>query len=135
MRTSLPRLRLQPHQHAAPPGSSADPRVQTRTGENAARHDLPGGPVRVATSAGPDGSRLQVENDGPHISASQITALTERFRGGVSREAGHGLGLVIARMVAEMHGGRLDIRSRSGGGPVVVVDLPARSAHPTSSVA
>lgn len=103
--------------------------------ENAARHNRAGGLVHVATSAGPEGSRLVVENDGPPVSPAEISALTERFRRGVSREDGHGLGLAIARMVAETHGGRLDIGSRRGGGLVVVVDLPPSVAQPPSSAA
>ena len=44
---------------------------------------------------------------------------------------GSGLGLAISKSLAELHGGRLRIRSRPGVGTMVVVRLPARPLRPS----
>jgi signal transduction histidine kinase len=40
---------------------------------------------------------------------------------------GTGLGLFIARAIAERHGGRLAVRHRDGGGTILRLELPARA--------
>ncbi|HEY1178996.1 MAG TPA: ATP-binding protein [Phytomonospora sp.] len=98
--------------------------------ENAVRHNVPGGWVRV-TSERSDGGRveLRVANTGPRIAPYDIPALFEPFRrlaperssGGV---AGAGLGLSIVRAIARGHGGDVRAEPRDDGGLVVVVELP-----------
>jgi signal transduction histidine kinase len=41
-----------------------------------------------------------------------------------TREGGTGLGLPIARRIAEAHGGTLDLRSGDGAGAVATLSLP-----------
>lgn len=63
---------------------------------------------------------LRVDDDGPGIPADRIDAMLEPFtRGEASRNrdtGGAGLGLTLARAVAEQHGGTLVLANRPEGG-------------------
>ena len=71
---------------------------------------------------------LRVEDDGPGIPADQLDAMLEPFRRGeASRNratGGAGLGLTIARAVAEQHGGRLVLANLPDGGLRAEIRLP-----------
>ncbi|TZG32462.1 ATP-binding protein [Agrobacterium sp. B1(2019)] len=71
---------------------------------------------------------LCVEDDGPGIPAESADLLTEPFvRGEVSRNrdtGGAGLGLAIAKNLAEAHGGDLSIGTANSGGARIEVRLP-----------
>ncbi len=77
-----------------------------------------------------DGVRLEIriQDEGPGIPPAQLEKVFEPFyrvEGSRSRETGGtGLGLTIARSVAEAHGGSLVLRNRDGGGLEAVVVLP-----------
>jgi signal transduction histidine kinase len=121
--------------------------------ENAVRHALTGGSVRIRTCedvgvAVPAGGRgsgprddedryamLSVENDGPLIPSSDVDRLLEPFqRLGRDRVpdgvGGSGLGLAIVRAVVDAHGGRLTVQSRPEGGLKVTVTFPMPAARP-----
>ena len=63
---------------------------------------------------------LRVDDDGPGIPADRIQDMLEPFtRGEASRNretGGAGLGLTLARAVAEQHGGALVLANRPEGG-------------------
>jgi signal transduction histidine kinase len=91
---------------------------------NAIRHNRRGG--RVAVVLDEDGDQrfvLRVEDDGPGVSADQLAQLGERrFRTVEARQRhpeGLGLGLSIARDVAERHGFTLSFAAGSPTGLVV----------------
>ena len=92
---------------------------------NAARHG--GGDVTVRTALGGSGVVVSVLDRGPGIPPAQAERLKQPFtrgdeaRGGAN---GAGLGLAIAERVATLHGGRLDLLPRSGGGLEARVTLP-----------
>ncbi|MEV6523929.1 HAMP domain-containing sensor histidine kinase [Longispora sp. NPDC051575] len=91
--------------------------------ENAVRHNVRGGSVRVTTGAGV----LRVVNDGEVIGPELLGQLFEPFhRGSRSRLGGGGvgLGLSIVRSVARAHGGTVEAEARTGGGLVVTLALP-----------
>ncbi|HVE73918.1 MAG TPA: HAMP domain-containing sensor histidine kinase [Mycobacteriales bacterium] len=95
--------------------------------ENAVRHNVQGGWVRVDTGTLPGAARLQVSNSGPVLAPEEVAGLFEPFRRyGTARTArrGAGLGLSIVRAVATAHGGTATAEARAGGGLVVTVDLP-----------
>jgi two-component system osmolarity sensor histidine kinase EnvZ len=94
---------------------------------NAQRHA--GGEVWLETAAHEGCVRLRVLDRGPGIPPTLVDHLKQPFtkrdeaRGG---SAGAGLGLAIAERVANLHGGRLDLLPREGGGLEARLTLPAR---------
>lgn len=76
--------------------------------------------------------QIIVSDDGPGLTDAQIAALVEPFaRGEESRNratGGAGLGLSIARDIAEGEGGALTLRTRAQGGLDAVITLLADSA-------
>ena len=84
---------------------------------NAARHA--GGDIVVRTSV--EGRRMSVSvlDRGPGIPAEMVDHVKQPFaRLDASRtgQAGAGLGLAIAERIAALHGGRLELLARQGGG-------------------
>ncbi|MCC7010476.1 MAG: hypothetical protein IT184_16830 [Acidobacteria bacterium] len=91
--------------------------------DNAIRYNRPGGRVRIAIVAGDGGRswRLSVVDNGPGVSDELFKGLTavRRFRGdeGRNRRPGApGLGLAVAREIADRFGMSLDLSRPSAGG-------------------
>lgn len=72
--------------------------------------------ARVTLERGPSGASVRVEDDGPGIAEAEIAQMMEPFtRGEASRNrdtGGAGLGLALARAIAEQHGGTLVLANR-----------------------
>ena len=95
--------------------------------ENAVRHNVDRGWLRVDTGIVEGQARLEVSSSGGVIAPGEVAGLFEPFRRhGTARTArrGAGLGLAIVRAVAELHGGTARASARPDGGLVVTVDLP-----------
>lgn len=96
--------------------------------DNAVRH---GTTVIVRLATCGDNVVVTVEDDGPGIEDSRKEAMLEAFvRGDEARtmddRAGFGLGLSIARAIAEAHGGTLSLHDRVPQGLIARITLPAR---------
>ena len=100
--------------------------------ENALVHTPPG--TTVSVTAARDGGRaqLRVEDAGPGIPDDAQRNVFERFyRLDGRRASGSGLGLSIARELAELMGGRIELESRPGRTVftlVIGVDVPEAAA-------
>jgi two-component system, NtrC family, nitrogen regulation sensor histidine kinase GlnL len=66
--------------------------------------------------------RLSVLDNGPGIPEPMLARLFTPFA--TSKPHGTGLGLAISRRIVEAHGGRIEVRNRSGGGAEANVYLP-----------
>jgi signal transduction histidine kinase len=87
--------------------------------------------------AGPDGdasARIRIRDGGPGIPADKLDKVFDPFyRIETSRSrdtGGTGLGLTIARNIAEQHGGTLELANRPDGGLEVTLTLPQ---HPRTA--
>jgi len=85
------------------------------------------GQVRIAAGITAAGLELAVEDDGPGPPAELADALAEPFVTG--KREGIGLGLAVARAVAEEHGGRLSW-SRPAGRTRFAIALPLPALPP-----
>jgi signal transduction histidine kinase len=87
--------------------------------------------ARLSVRAEAGIARLIVSDDGPGLTDAQIKALVEPFaRGEQSRNratGGAGLGLSIARDIAEGEGGSLTLANRANGGLDAVIGLPVQA--------
>lgn len=93
--------------------------------DNAARHAGPEGKVTVSVEQSADEVRVHVDDTGPGVPASRreaIFAPYARDRG--PHHDGAGLGLAIARRIAEQHGGNLSAGDAPSGGARFTVSLP-----------
>jgi len=83
--------------------------------------------VLVTAAAGPDGTIVEIADDGPGIPASERERVFGRFvrldasREHASRSAG--LGLAIAREIATAHGATIVLTEAPGGGTRAVVSM------------
>jgi signal transduction histidine kinase len=90
---------------------------------NAVVHGGPGVEISVALRAD-DALRIDVSDSGPGIAEEELERI---FETGVRLDlerAGTGIGLVLARSIAEGHGGTLAVESRVGHGSVFTLSLP-----------
>ncbi|MGH8963483.1 MAG: sensor histidine kinase [Jatrophihabitantaceae bacterium] len=98
--------------------------------ENAIRHNVPDGWLRVTTGQTAERVWLHVSNGGSVIAASDVDTLFEPFRrGGRVRTAtrGAGLGLAIVRLIVDAHHGRLQAAAPPFGGLAIRIELPRYS--------
>jgi signal transduction histidine kinase len=91
--------------------------------DNAIIYNNPGGSIRVELSPYDHGRRfrLLIADTGPGVTDEEFAGLTanKRFRGDESRTrrpGGRGLGLALAREVADRFGMQLDLRQPAAGG-------------------
>jgi two-component system osmolarity sensor histidine kinase EnvZ len=110
---------------ALPLRKAAMQRLVVNLIENALRHG--GAEVSVATGCDAGNAWVEVRDHGPGIPAEDAERMLQPFtrldsaRGGAS---GTGLGLAIVDRIARMHGGRVRLLPRPGGGLIARVELP-----------
>ena len=101
--------------------------------ENALKYTPPGGAIRVRTAVQGAGAVLEVEDTGQGIDPALLPRIFEPFvqapQSIERRSGGLGLGLAIARQIADKHGGRIEAVSPGiGKGARFVVHLPLAGA-------
>jgi signal transduction histidine kinase len=100
--------------------------------ENACKYSKPATPITVRVWREPDAVAMAVEDRGLGIPTGDLPRVFEPFyRAESARRLGHagaGLGLAVARRIAEAHGGTITAESESGRGSRFVVRLPPTPA-------
>lgn len=95
---------------------------------NAARYTPPGGNVQVRATVVRDAVEVAIADDGVGIEASMHERIFDMFVRGrefKSSDSGLGVGLALARRIAEMHEGRITVKSEGPGkGATFTVRLP-----------
>ena len=102
---------------------------------NAVTHGRPAeGPAEIGVLLDADDEewRTEVSDRGPGIPPAERERVFERFaRGSGSTTSGSGLGLALVAQQAELHGGRVEVGERPGGGARITVRLLRTAGQPT----
>ena len=99
---------------------------------NALKFTPPGGAVRVAVTARHGIARVSVRDSGPGIPADDIPHIFDRFYrvgGAMQMRPGTGIGLALAKEIADLHQGTLTVESKPGAGSTFTLTLPRGTAH------
>ena len=94
---------------------------------NAAKYTVTGDEIHVRAAAEDGTVVVSVEDHGPGIAPEEQRLVFEKFgrvNSGGRSKPGAGLGLFIARSIAEAHGGSLEVRSEPGAGATFTFRLP-----------
>ena len=99
--------------------------------DNAVKYTLPDGHVTISLQPSGGWASIRVGDTGMGIPPEDQARIFQRFyRSAEARsrgEGGAGLGLCIARSIAEAHGGRIEVESATGRGSTFTVLLPTQS--------
>lgn len=103
--------------------------------DNAIKYSPAKGEIVLATRIRGGVVLLDVRDQGPGIAAQDLPHIFDRFyRADASRSKdkvkGYGLGLSIARKIAELHRGSIEVSSRDGHGSTFTVKLPLAPEQP-----
>jgi signal transduction histidine kinase len=115
-----------------PAWTTGDPRLVERLAgnlvSNAARHNVPGGRIEIATRAESGLAHLTVANTGPVVPSAELLRLFrpfQRLAPHPSAADGVGLGLPIVKAIAHAHDATVSARARRGGGLRIDVSFAA----------
>lgn len=114
----------------APPGPlmrAVDPvglhRVLSNLLQNALEASPPGASVEASVAADGLGTRFCVRDRGPGVPPDARERIFEPFH--TDKLHGTGLGLAVARRIAALHGGSVEVQNGPDGGAIFEVRLPA----------
>ncbi len=96
--------------------------------DNAVKFTPVGGTVRLDVTAADGVRAVAITDTGVGIPPEDLSRVFERFfRSDTARQEtdGAGLGLAIARWIADRHGATLGVRSKPGAGTTVTVSFPS----------
>jgi CheY-like chemotaxis protein len=105
---------------------------------NAAKFTAKDGHVRVSAEVRDAHALVRVQDDGIGMEADMLGVIFEMYAQGrpskTTVEAGSGIGLAVARSLAEMHGGTLSAHSEGPGkGSEFVISIPLAAPVPASA--
>lgn len=94
--------------------------------DNAVKFTAAGGGIVLTLRESPGSVVVTVRDNGAGMNGETLQRIFEQFyRGDASRRGeGNGLGLPLARRVAELHGGSIRVESEEGRGSTFIVTLP-----------
>jgi signal transduction histidine kinase len=93
-------------------------------GDNALKHSPGTKPIWMRLRMTSMVAVFEVVDRGPGLDATVLGRLSQPFQRGNGEVPGTGLGLYVARRIAEGHGGRLVIQSEPGKGSTFGIELP-----------
>lgn len=99
---------------------------------NAVHHTPPESPVELSVQREGVALVFAVADRGPGVAVAERDRIFEPFyrpAGAPADGGGAGLGLAIARRLAELQGGTIEYAPRPGGGSIFTLRLPAETAH------
>ncbi|HEV7816957.1 MAG TPA: PAS domain-containing sensor histidine kinase [Janthinobacterium sp.] len=119
-------------QAEVPPGSGCFDPAQMEHAllnllKNAHESGSPAQQVSLQVRRLPDQVRIEVSDRGPGMNDAVLTNALVPFYS--TKRSGTGLGLALAREIAEAHGGRITLANRDGGGLTVSLILPPSSVR------
>jgi signal transduction histidine kinase len=137
-RPAISRLGLNVQTDIQPAALDGDPLLVQQLAanliDNAARHNIPGGDIQVATSTSHAGAVLSVISSGQVIPAADVDRLFQPFQRlgprPARRDGGHGLGLSIVRAIATAHAATITAQPRPDGGLAIDVTFPPPTSSP-----
>jgi len=95
--------------------------------ENAGKYSPPGTPIKVTSEVKGDMLVTSVADRGPGIDSFEQSLIFEKFYRGQNQRytaPGTGMGLAIAKVIVEAHGGTVGVVSQLGSGSVFSFSLP-----------
>jgi len=98
--------------------------------DNAIKYSHDAGTVRISSSSHGSATVITIADHGIGIKQQALSHVFDRFyRADKARTGneGYGLGLSIAKRIADIHNGAITITSRPGKGTTVTVELPANA--------
>ena len=91
--------------------------------DNAAKYSPDGSTIRISGAKAAGAVRIEVEDEGKGVRASERDRIFEKFHRGDKSVKGFGLGLAIVRGIVEAHGGRVFVEDGDHGGSRFVIEL------------
>ena len=140
-REMVPGAHIAEHIATAPMPMLGDPKllfqVFSNLLSNAIKYSPDGGVIAVDAALAADGIVVAVTDHGIGIPAADFDRLFERYHRGsnVSGIVGTGVGLYLVKMVVDMHGGTVTVKSQEGEGSRFTIRLPRRPAAATETTA
>ncbi len=99
--------------------------------DNAIKYTDPGGSVWVTLQKSGANAAIVIKDNGCGIPEADLPHLFDRFyrvdKARARETGGSGLGLYIARTIALLHGGSIDVQSEEGAGTVFTLYLPIKA--------
>jgi two-component system, OmpR family, sensor histidine kinase KdpD len=95
--------------------------------ENAGKYSASGSPIRVTSEVRNDRLITSISDRGPGIDPFEQSLIFEKFYRGQNQRytaPGTGMGLAIAKVIVEAHGGSISVVSQLGSGSVFSFSLP-----------
>ncbi len=102
--------------------------------ENAGKYSAAGTPIHVTSEVQGDKLVTSVADRGPGIDSFEQALIFEKFYRGQNQRytaPGTGMGLAIAKVIVEAHGGTVGVVSQLGSGSVFSFSLPLQNSAPS----
>jgi signal transduction histidine kinase len=105
--------------------------------ENAIRYTPNDGNISVSLVKKEENALVAISDTGIGIPPEHLPHIFERFyrvdKARSRAEGGVGLGLAIAKYIAESHGGKIELESQVGKGTTFTITIPLKKLEPTAA--